>query len=164
MQSNGYEIREDRVIEEHISGSVPAMQRPEFAKMLDRMESGDRLVVVKLDRLGRDNIDVQQTVALLEERGIQLVCFGLPVEDVTSPGGKLMVQLMASFAEFERGLIRERTQAGLATAKAKGVKLGRPEATATHQKVQEFKALGLSQTKVAEALHLGISTVKRHWK
>ena len=73
-----------------------------------------------------------------------------------------MLQMFSSFAEFERNRIRERTQEGLARAKSQGVKLGRPEATSTTKKIQDAKDKGLSQSKVATSLGLGIATVKRH--
>ena len=74
-----------------------------------------------------------------------------------------MLQLFSSFAEFERNRIRERTQEGLAKAKAEGKKLGRPEAKETTRKVLAKKSEGLSQSQAASALSLGIATVKRHW-
>ena len=140
------------------------MQREGFANMvLHKLESGDQLVVLKLDRLGRDNIDVQQTVSLLQERGIKVICLDLPVSDLSSAEGKMMLQMFTAFAEFERNRIIERTQEGLARAKAEGKTLGRPVATATTRRVQQAKAKGLSQSKVASALGISIATVKRHW-
>lgn len=129
-----------------------------------QMENGDMLVVLKLDRLGRDNIDVQNTINLLTDKGIKVVCLDLPVANLSSAEGKLMLQMFSAFAEFERNRIRERTREGLERAKAEGKKLGRPAAHATKDSVQAKKAEGLSQSKTAEALGLGIATVKRHWK
>ncbi|MDZ9007719.1 recombinase family protein, partial [Escherichia coli] len=60
----GYEVKPSRVIEEVISGATPAMDRPQFVKLVDKLEEGDCLVVTKIDRLGRDNIDVQKTVTM----------------------------------------------------------------------------------------------------
>ena len=127
------------------------------------MEIGDMLVVLKLDRLGRDNIDVQNTINFLTDKGIKVVCLDLPVADLWSAEGKLMLQMFSAFAEFERNRIRERTKEGIERAKAQGKKLGRPEAHATTISVQVKKAEGLSQSKVADVLGLGIATVKRHW-
>ncbi|ELA9323941.1 resolvase [Vibrio parahaemolyticus] len=128
-----------------------------------QLESGDMLVVLKLDRLGRDNIDVQKTITMLGDRRIKVVCLDLPVADLSSAEGKLMLQMFSAFAEFERNRIRERTKEGLERAKAKGKKLGRPVAHTTTDSVQAKKAEGLSQSKAAEVLGLGIATVKRHW-
>ncbi|MEG4662963.1 recombinase family protein [Enterobacter cloacae] len=164
IERAGYTVPESRVISEDISGSVQAMQRPKFRAMVEhKLEAGDQLVVLKLDRLGRDNIDVQQTIDMLLERGVKVVSLDLPARDLTSSEGKLIRQMFGAFAEFERNRIRERTLDGLEKAKANGVKLGRKEATDTTQKVQELRSEGLSQSKVAKRLGVSVSTVKRHW-
>lgn len=164
IRNRGYDIPAHRIVTETISGAVHAMQRPEFTKLVtDKLESGDTLVVLKLDRLGRDNIDVQQTIQSLTDRGIKVVSLDLPVSDLTSSEGKLMLQLFATFAEFERNRIRERTQDGLTRAKSEGKKLGRPVATDTTKRVQECKQRGLSQSQTVTELGIGIATVKRHW-
>ncbi|WP_240038586.1 recombinase family protein [Aeromonas sobria] len=163
IAKRGYTVEQHRVVTETISGSTQASTRPEFKKLLERMESGDTLVVLKLDRLGRDNIDVQTTITSLTERGIKVVSLDLPVSDLTSPEGKLMLQLMGAFAEFERNRIRERTQEGLQRAKAEGKALGRPVAVDTTEAVQSAKRDGLSQSKVSDKLGISLATVKRHW-
>ncbi|HGA1722687.1 recombinase family protein [Enterobacter hormaechei] len=164
IERAGYKVPESRVISEDISGSVQAMLRPKFRAMVEhKLEAGDQLVVLKLDRLGRDNIDVQQTIDMLLERGVKVVSLDLPARDLTSSEGKLIRQMFGAFAEFERNRIRERTLDGLEKAKANGVKLGRKEATDTTQKVQELRSEGLSQSKVAKRLGVSVSTVKRHW-
>lgn len=160
----GYEVQANRVITETISGSVKALDRPEFVRLVDRLEHGDSLIVLKLDRLGRDAIDIQQTVQLLSDMGVKLVCLDLSVADLSSSEGKLMLQMFGAFAEFERNRIRERTAQGLERARAEGKKLGRPPATETRRRVQEAKAEGLGQSEAARVLGLGLSTVKRHWK
>ncbi len=163
IRNAGYDILDSRVVTETVSGSVPTSQRKGFTEMLARIEAGDTLVVLKLDRLGRDNIDIQQTVEKLGQMQIKIVCLDLPVPDLSTSEGKLMLQMFAIFAEFERNRIRERTIDGLNNAKESGVKLGRPTATSTTAKVVAQKALGLSQSKVAEALGISLPTVKRHW-
>ncbi|AYV22497.1 recombinase family protein [Vibrio mediterranei] len=164
IRQKGYEVNEGRVISETVSGSVEAMKREKFKTLIEhRMEYGDELVVLKLDRLGRDNIDVQKTINLLSEKGIKVVCLDLPVADLSSAEGKLMLQMFSAFAEFERNRIRERTKEGIERAKAQGKKLGRPKALGTTAAVQAKKAEGLSQSKVSELLGIGIATVKRHW-
>ncbi|MEF5918435.1 recombinase family protein [Escherichia coli] len=164
IERAGYTVPESRVISEDISGSVQAMQRPKFRAMVEhKLEAGDQLVVLKLDRLGRDNIDVQQTIDMLLERGVKVVSLDLPARDLTSSEGKLIRQMFGAFAEFERNRIRERTLDGLEKAKANGVKLGRKEATDTTEKVLELRSEGLSQSKVAKRLGVSVSTVKRHW-
>lgn len=158
-------IPNNRIVKETISGSTQAMKRPLFSELVNsRLESGDTLVVLKLDRLGRDNIDVQQTVKLLEDKGIKLICLDLPISDITSPEGRFMLQVFSAFAEFERGRIRERTREGLDKAKANGVTLGRPKGESKHRDaIQALKQSGLTQSAVAKQLKIGIATVKRHW-
>lgn len=164
IRQRGYDVLDSRVISETVSGSVEAMKRQKFKMLVDhQLEPGDMLVVLKIDRLGRDNIDVQNTITLLTDKGIKVVCLDLPVTDLSSAEGKLMLQMFSAFAEFERNRIRERTTEGIERAKAQGKKLGRPKAHSTTIAVQAKKAEGLSQRKTSEVLGLGIATVKRHW-
>ncbi|ENW4943636.1 recombinase family protein [Salmonella enterica] len=163
LNAAGYHFEPYRVIEEEISGTVEALARPKFAALVDKLEPGDRLVVLKLDRLGRSNIDVQQTINMLMARGVEVSCLDMPVPDITSATGKLMVQIFASFAEFERNRIVERTKEGIARARAEGKKFGRPVAVDTTKAVQKAKADGLSQSQAAAALGMSTRTVKRHW-
>lgn len=122
----GYRAEHDSFVfrDVGVSGSCQAEQRPAFKQLLTNIRTGDTLVVQKLDRLGRDAIDVMQTVQKLAGRGIQVVCLNLGKTDLGSPAGKLMLTMLAAVAEMERDLIRERTKAGLEAAKARGVKLG----------------------------------------
>lgn len=124
----GFDVMPARIIEETISGSVAARERPGFAKLLDRLESGDVLIVTKLDRLGRNAMDVRATVEHLEAGGVRVHCLALGGVDLTSPAGKMTMSVIAAVAEFERDLLIERTQAGLNRAKAAGKSLGRPQA------------------------------------
>ncbi|MFA0140512.1 recombinase family protein [Vibrio kanaloae] len=164
IRNAGYDVIDSRIISETISGSTKAMDRKQFSNLVEhKLEAGDTLIVLKLDRLGRDNIDVQQTISLLDDKGFRVVCLDLPVVDLSSSEGRLMLQMFSAFAEFERNRIRERTKEGLARAKAQGKKLGRPQATKTNKRVQECKETGMSQSKTASQLGLGIATVKRHW-
>ena len=164
IENAGFNVDANRFISEIVSGSTQAMQRKQFKLLVEhRLEAGDTLIVLKLDRLGRDNIDVQQTIELLINKGIKVICLDLPVRDLSSSEGKLMLQLFSSFAEFERSRIRERTLEGLAKAKAQGKKLGRPIAEKTTKLVQERKSEGLSQSKVAILLGVSLPTIKRHW-
>ncbi|QFQ76883.1 recombinase family protein [Vibrio harveyi] len=164
IRNAGYDVDDSRVISETVSGSTSAIQRPNFKALVEhKLEANDTLVVLKLDRLGRDNIDVQQTVELLIQKGIRVVCLDLPTPDLSSSQGKLMLQMFSAFAEFERNRISERTKEGLERAKKQGKKLGRPEAHETTKLVQYYRAQGLSQSKTAAAANLGIATVKRHW-
>ncbi|USV56124.1 recombinase family protein [Aeromonas encheleia] len=163
-EARGYKVPDNRFISEVVSGGVAAMARPEFVSLVNhKLETGDTLVVTKIDRLGRDNIDVQTTIKSLMAQGIKVVSLDLPSHDLSSAEGQLVLQMFTAFAEFEKSRIAERTQAGLERAKAEGKKLGRPEAVETTKKVQELKAGGFSQSKVAERLGVTVITVKRHW-
>ena len=163
IESAGYEIEEQRQVAETVSGGVPAFQRSAFAKLVDRLENGDELIVAKIDRLGRDNIDVQQTILKLSEMGVKVTSLDLPSKDLTSSEGKLILQMFSAFAEFEKARIAERTREGQARAKKEGKQIGRPQATGTTKAVQELKLKKYSQSKVAKELGLSIPTVKRHW-
>lgn len=128
IKSAGFAIEDQRLIEESISGSVAAKERPGFTKLIDRMESGDILVVTKLDRLGRNAMDVRATVEQLSSHGVRVHCLALGGVDLTSPAGKMTMQVIAAVAEFERDLLIERTQSGINRAKAAGKQFGRPPA------------------------------------
>ncbi|MCY1286361.1 Serine recombinase PinR [compost metagenome] len=163
VKAAGFDIQPQRVMVETVSGSVPACDRREFQKLLERMEAGDVLLVTKLDRLGRNAMDVRSTIELLAARGIRVHCLALGGVDLTSAAGKMTMQVLVAVAEFERDLLIERTQVGLQRAKAEGKKLGRPVAIGTWEKVQRLKTEGLSQSKTAERLGVHVATVKRHW-
>lgn len=128
IEAAGFAVRPQRLVEEHISGSVAASERPGFARLLDRMENGDVLIVTKLDRLGRNAMDVRKTVEQLASSGIRVHCLALGGVDLTSPAGKMTMQVISAVAEFERDLLLERTHSGIARAKAAGKRFGRPPA------------------------------------
>ncbi|MCG6368730.1 recombinase family protein [Vibrio fluvialis] len=165
IRKRGYDIPDNRVVSETVSGGVQSMKRTEFKMLVEhKLEAGDTLVVLKLDRLGRDNIDVQQTITMLMDKGIKVVSLDLPVSDLASSEGKLMLQLFSAFSEFEKNRIRERTQEGLQRAKKEGKVLGRPVAISTTNSIQKLKKSGLSQSQIVQQLGISLSTVKRHWK
>ncbi len=124
----GFSATPQRTITETVSGSVAASEREGFGKLLNKLEAGDVLVVTKLDRLGRNAMDVRATVEALTGLGVRVHCLALGGVDLTSPAGKMTMGVIAAVAEFERDLLIERTQAGLARAKAEGKTLGRPQA------------------------------------
>src|SRR5215212_3271851 len=114
----GFKVEPRRVVTETVSGNVATSQRRGFTRLLDRLEAGDVLVVTKLDRLGRNVMDVGSTVAKLAELGVRVHCLALGGVDLTSSTGKLTMNVLNAVAEFERDLLVERTQAGLSRAKA----------------------------------------------
>ena len=119
---------------ETVSGNVATSQRRGFTRLLDRLEPGDVLVVTKLDRLGRNVMDVGSTVAKLAELAVRVHCLALGGVDLTSSTGKLTMNVINAVAEFERDLLIERTQAGLSRAKAEGKTLGRPPSLTDDQR------------------------------
>lgn len=133
IQAAGFHIEQIRIIAESVSGSMPAMEREGFRKLNDRLESDDVLVVTKLDRLGRNAMDVRASVQQLAEMQVQVHCMALGGVDLTSAAGKMTMAVIAAVAEFERDLLVERTQAGLTRAKAQGKKLGRPSSLTPRQ-------------------------------
>ena len=102
-------------------------QRPGLSDAMDFLRKGDTLVVWRLDRLGRSLKHLIETVTVLEEKGIGLISLTESINTTTS-GGRLVFHFFGALAEFERSLIRERTQAGLQAARARGRKGGRPKA------------------------------------
>ncbi len=103
------------------------MERKGFLALLNKLESGDVLVVTKLDRLGRNAMDVRSTVEHLAGLGVRVHCLALGGSDLTSSSGKMIMGVIAAVAEFERDLLIERTQSGLARVKSQGKTLGRPQ-------------------------------------
>ena len=126
IAAEGFTVEEGRAIVETVSGSVPAMERKGFLSLLNKLEASDVLVVTKLDRLGRNVMDVLTSVQRLASMKVKVHCLALGGVDLTSSAGKMTMGLIAVMAEFERDLLVERTQAGLSRAKAQGKVLGRP--------------------------------------
>jgi putative DNA-invertase from lambdoid prophage Rac len=141
IEAAGFVIEKRRLIEEKISGSVPAKERTGFMKLIDRMESGDVLVVTKLDRLGRNAMDVRATVEQLAGLGVRVHCLALGGVDLTSAAGKMTMQVIAAVAEFERDLLLERTQSGITRAKAAGKRFGRPPTLSQEERAAVLRRL-----------------------
>jgi DNA invertase Pin-like site-specific DNA recombinase len=138
--------------------------RPELSAALDYMREGDTLIVWKLDRLARSLKQLIETVEALEGRGIGFQSLTEKI-DTTSPGGKLVFHLFAALAEFERGLIRERTVAGLASARERGRVGGRPRSLSDRDLVAARALLADESITVSDAAkRLGVSpaTLYRH--
>ncbi|WP_421405497.1 recombinase family protein [Agrobacterium fabrum] len=139
IERAGFSIMPRRIISETISGSTPVAQRPGFLKLLDRLEPEDVLIVTKLDRLGRDAMDVSSTVKMLAENGVRVHCLQLGGLDLTSSAGTMTMHILNAMAQFERDLLIERTQAGVARAREKGKRFGRPPVL-TDRQVKSAKA------------------------
>lgn len=106
---------------ENISGKVPASERPEFQKLLNKLDDDDVLVVSKIDRLGRSTKDVLNTIDIItKEKKCKLFVVQLGFTDLSSPAGSLLITMLSAVAQMERDLIVERTKSGLARAKKEG--------------------------------------------
>ncbi|MCG4261974.1 recombinase family protein [Acetobacter senegalensis] len=157
LQKEG--IPPDRVITETLSGATSWKQRPELSRLVHRLKAGDTLTVAKLDRLGRNAVDVLSLIDILKKRQIAVRILNLGI-DTSGAGGRLFLLLLAGFAEFERNIIRERIMAGLDVARAKGKRPGRrstlsPEKTA---QARAMKQRGLSSREVSELLQVSRMT------
>ena len=159
-------LREAGVPEKHIvrekASDKAGSDRPLYAKLLEKLNDGDRLVVWKVDRLGRSTLDALQTAKALDARGVSIVITTLGI-DLKTPSGRLVFGVMSQIAEFEHTLIRERVIAGMADAKARGKHVGRRHTLKPSQRDEavrlhlEGKSLGA----IAEMFGCGKSIVFR---
>jgi len=120
----------DMIFKEKISA---VKERPELKKMLDYLRDGDTVVIWKLDRLGRTLRNLVEILDTFKNRNIELISLSDGINS-NSPIGQLFLQISGMFAEFERNIIIERTRAGLASARNRGVKLGRPKGISEKRK------------------------------
>jgi DNA invertase Pin-like site-specific DNA recombinase len=144
----------EKILTDTASGS--RTDRPGLAQALDIARAGDTLVVWRLDRLGRSLAHLIETVRTLQERGVHFKSLQEQLDTATS-GGKLVFHVFGALAEFERDLIRERTQAGLAAARARGRVGGRPRLSP--EKVRQLRTLAADKTNSVKSIcrTLGIS-------
>lgn len=163
----GHTIEPDRVYVEHgVSGKIPALQREQFSRLSDRIGKGDTLIVAKLDRLGRDTLDVLSTIEALIGRGVAVTVLGLGTLD-QSPTSRLTLSMLAAISQFERDMISERTKAKLAQLKAEGKKLGRPVKTTSPELKAKAQALfdqGTSWRTTAKTLGVALATLQKLMK
>lgn len=158
----GYQIPDEFWFSDRgVSGKTCAAQRPQFGILLSKIRSGETLVVSKLDRLGRDAVDVMQTIRLLGDRNVKVIVLQLGSTDLTSTAGKFLLTMLSAVAEMERDLLVERTQAGLQRAKAQGKKLGRPAKTTPEQQrsIRDELKLGVSVSHLARQHSVSRATV-----
>ncbi len=163
IEGAGFAVDTKRVVTETVSGSVAAMERKGFAKLVDRLEAGDVLIVTKLDRLGRNAMDLRATVDMLASQGVRVHCLALGGVDLTSAAGRMTMGVIAAVAEFERDLLIERTQAGLSRAKAAGKALGRPQALSGDQQeaIRRERASGVSLGVLAARYNVSRAAIQR---
>src|SRR6476619_2052006 len=150
----------ERIFSEKASGKS-TNGRPEFAKLMKALKHGDVVAVVKLDRLARSSRDLQNILHELQEMGCGFVSLGDTWCDTTTEVGRLMLTIMGGIAEFERGLIRQRCEAGIERARANGKQFGRPTALdhGQRRRVAERYAAGETMAELAREYECGESTI-----
>jgi DNA invertase Pin-like site-specific DNA recombinase len=139
------------------------MERPEFTKLLSKLQDGDTLIVTKLDRFARTAVEGGAIIKSLHEQGVIIDILNMGKADNT-PMGKLMITMLLAFAEFERDMIVERTQTGKDIARTKGIRVdGRPKKYTIPQidHAMELLSTGNSYTHVEQLTGISKSTLIR---
>ena len=150
----------DRIFAEQVS-SVDKDRRAKLADALEFIREGDTLVVTKLDRLARSLAHMLEIKGQVTDKGAHLRILDLDM-DTSTPTGKLLLNMIGSIAEFERGIMLERQREGIAKAKAEGKYKGRaPTARAKADDVMRLKGKGMGATKIAEDLGISRASVYR---
>jgi DNA invertase Pin-like site-specific DNA recombinase len=155
-------VPETNIVQEKASGKASS-DRPLYAALLARLKAGDRLVVWKVDRLGRSTLDALQTARDLDDRGVHIVITTLGI-DLKTPGGRLVFGMMVQITEFERELIRERVIAGMVDAKKRGKHMGRKHTLRPHQRAEAARMHleeGKSLAEIAALFGCGRTVVHR---
>lgn len=148
------------------SGSRTAIERPGMKRLLDYAESGDTVVVWRIDRLGRSLIDVLNTVNLLRDKGVKIQSLSDGIDPETT-SGRLMLGMLATLAEYERELITERVNAGIAAARQNGTRFGRPpvDPAVIAEKLditRDARAKGRTAEEAAQLVGWSRATLYRH--
>ena len=163
-KSKGYELEffEDR------AKSGKNTQRPDFERMLKSLDAKPKVVIVaKIDRFARSLSDLLKTLEYLDQNSVGFVSVNDSGIDTTTPNGRLLLQILGAFAEFERNMINSRTKAGREQALNKGIKFGRPALKTRNgsfidkRKVLELKEKGLSARAIAKSMECSITPVLR---
>jgi DNA invertase Pin-like site-specific DNA recombinase len=154
----------EHIYTDTVSGSVTT--RPGLTQALSHLRAGDTLVVWRLDRLGRSLAQLIDTIKDLQHRGIHFKSLQEQL-DTTTSGGKLVFHVFGALAEFERDLIRERTHAGLAAARARGRLFGRPKVLSPQQ-LKQLQTLAKDErntvTEICATLGISRATYHRYIK
>jgi DNA invertase Pin-like site-specific DNA recombinase len=149
----------EKLFEEKRSGGSQE-GREQLALALDYVRQGDVLVVTRLDRLARSMIDLREIVDRLTAKGVEFKALQQGAIDTTTSSGRLMLNMLASFAEFELDLRKERQKEGIEKARAKGVYKGRKPSVPVAE-VQKLHAEGVGATEIARRLQIGRASVYR---
>lgn len=150
----------DEVMVDKLSGKDT--NRPELARMLDKVRSGDEVLVKSVDRLGRNTKDVLALVDTMIEKGVAVTFLDNGMKFDNTPSSRLVLTMMASVAEFERGIIRQRQAEGIAVAKSEGKMLGKKADGKKHARIKKMlETGGLTNQAIADAVGCGVATVYR---
>jgi DNA invertase Pin-like site-specific DNA recombinase len=141
-------------------------QRPDFERMLNSLDAKPKVVIVaKIDRFARSLSDLLRMFEYLDQKGIGFISVNDPGIDTTTPNGRLLLQILGAFAEFERNMINSSTKAGREQAMNRGVKFGRPALKTKsgnfidRRKVIELKERGLSARAIAKSMECSIAPI-----
>lgn len=153
--------RRERLLEEKVSGA--RRDRPELARLLDQLRGDDMVVVTRLDRLARSTRDLLEVVEAIRAKDAGLLSIAEPWAGTTSPAGRMVLTVFAGVAEFERELIRQRTEEGRRTARERGVTFGRPSKLRPDQRELAARLLreGRSVSEVARTFNVHPATIYR---
>lgn len=151
----------EKIFQEKITGK--SKSRPELDKMLAMLREGDQVVVVKLDRIGRNTKHLIELSDTFESMGVDFVSLGDSI-DTSTATGKMMFTVLAAIAQFEADLNRERTMEGLASARARGRKGGHPKADPkkVEQALKMYDAKAFSLKEITDATGLSKMTIYRY--
>ena len=156
--------RDLQIVEEYIDNGVSGSKdsRPALNRLMTDAHSRkfDAVLVWKIDRWGRSLKHLVTSLAELDAYGVAFISLRDNL-DLSTPSGRLMMQLLGAMAEFERALIQERVKAGLRNAKSKGVRLGRPRIFVSESRIDALRASGTSWRAIAKELGIGIGTARR---
>jgi DNA invertase Pin-like site-specific DNA recombinase len=151
----------EKIFQEKVSGKD--RNRPELARLLEHLREGDVIVIWKLDRLAKSTRDLLNLIDQIKTAGAGFTSLSEPWADTTSPAGKMILTVFAGIAEFERGLILERTSTGRKAAKDRGVKFGPPPKLTDEKWEMAEKLLksGESARAVAKVMGVHFTTIYR---
>ena len=162
VERHGWTIAAE-YIDRGVSGAKGRKERPRFDALLNAVarKEFDMIAAWSVDRLGRSLQDLVGFLGDLQSKGVDLYLHQQAL-DTSTPSGKAMFQMLGVFSEFERSIIRERVNAGLTRARAKGTTLGRPRTDAkVEQKIRNLAAKGVGKVKIARTLGIGVSVTQR---
>ena len=156
--------KHDRIVMESFTGK--SLERPEFSELVSKLKQGDTLIVKEVSRLGRKTSEVTGLIDKLKDNGVHLIIENLGGVDVTSPSGKLIVDVMASIAEMERVNMLERQRIGIERAKKEGKFKGRKQTNDGVIKMAKRLVVenGLTKEAAAKQMNIGVATLYRRWE